>query len=130
LVAALAHGNPAAIQAAQDYWLKCSESLRKLDLALETSRREAEAQVSLREAESAVLATAEWMRVAIVTFLSAETTSLMSFRNGGEFKLYFWQRLKGILDLVVQGANQTRSPVPSWAQRAIETAWSVASDSE
>jgi len=43
-----------AIQAAADLWLKCSELLRKLDLAIEVSRRAEETQIPLRQAEDAI----------------------------------------------------------------------------
>jgi hypothetical protein len=45
LEAALAHGDPSQIQACQDFWLKCSETFRRLDLAVELARRDAEEQV-------------------------------------------------------------------------------------
>ena len=73
LQAALAGGNPLSIDAAQSFWLKCSETLRRLDLAVEVARREAETQVPLRVAQDAVTATAEWLRISVTQFLSAET---------------------------------------------------------
>jgi hypothetical protein len=48
LEAALGHGNPVEIAAAQDFWLKCSETLRRLDLAVEIARRQEETLVPLR----------------------------------------------------------------------------------
>jgi hypothetical protein len=47
-------GNPIEIQACQDFWLKCSETLRRLDLAVEVARRNEEVQIPLREAESII----------------------------------------------------------------------------
>jgi len=55
---------------------------------------------------------AEWMRIAVATFLSSETSSLMAIKDGGEFRHYFGQRFKGILDLVVKNADKTNSEVP------------------
>jgi hypothetical protein len=49
-----ASGDQVAIQAAADLWLKCSELLRKLDLAIEVSRRAEETQIPLRQAEDAI----------------------------------------------------------------------------
>ncbi len=42
LLAGMAKGDPFQIEALQDFWLKCSETLRKLDLAVEMARRDAE----------------------------------------------------------------------------------------
>src|SRR6516165_12173897 len=38
LQAALARRNPVEIQAAQEFWVRCVESLRKLDLSIELAR--------------------------------------------------------------------------------------------
>ena len=65
LQAALSGGDRFAIADAQDFWLKCSETLRRLDLAVETARREAETQIPLRVAQDAVTFSAEWLRIAI-----------------------------------------------------------------
>ena len=78
------------IDACQTYWLKVAETLRRSDASIDLARRQAEVQVPLRQAEDAVLFVAEWLRIAIATFLSSETTSLMAFRDGGEFRNYFW----------------------------------------
>jgi hypothetical protein len=66
LEAALLRGNPVEIAAAQDFWLKCSATLRRLDLAVETARREAETQVPLRVAQAAQTAAAAWLRIAFI----------------------------------------------------------------
>jgi len=57
-----------AIAAAQDFWLKCSETLRRLDLAGETARREAETQLPLRVAEEVITVATEWMRISFANF--------------------------------------------------------------
>jgi hypothetical protein len=74
------------IQTAQQFWLACSESLRKLDLAVELARRNEETQIPLRQAEEVATAIAEWLRVAVTTFVSSETEALMGLR---EDKLVF-----------------------------------------
>src|SRR5262245_26271956 len=55
LEAALAGSDPVQIQAAQDFWLKCSETLPRLDLAVEIARRSEEEQIPLKKAQDAVL---------------------------------------------------------------------------
>jgi hypothetical protein len=128
LEAALARGDSTAIDMAQRFWLQCSETLRRLDLCVETVRRESEAQVSVREARNAVLYASEWMRIAIAQFLSAEVTSLVAIKDPGEFKAYFFSRFKGVLDLTIKGADRTCSPLPSWAKESLELAWNVRVD--
>jgi hypothetical protein len=125
LEAALLRGDAVQIAACQDFWLKCSETLRRLDLAVETARREAETQVPLRTACDAQTAAAEWMRISVMQFLSSETLALMAFKDGGEFRHYFVTRFKGILELTIKNADQTNSPVPLWALERIKIAWNV-----
>jgi hypothetical protein len=56
LEAALVRGDQMQIQACQDFWLKCSETLRRLDLAVELARRDTEEQVSKKLACDVTLA--------------------------------------------------------------------------
>src|SRR6516164_3421241 len=125
LQAALSRGNPIQIQAAQEFWLRCSETLRRLDLAVETARREAETQVPLRVAQEAQTAAAEWLRIAFMQFLSSEGTALMGIRDFGEWKYYAIERFRGILNLTVANADRTNSAIPDWAKSRIKTAWNV-----
>jgi hypothetical protein len=125
LQAALSRGNPVEIAAAQDFWLKCSETLRRLDLAVEVARRAEETQLPLKTAQDAVTACAEWMRIAVTTMLSSETIALMAIKTNGEFRHYFGVRFKGILNLVVKNADKTRSAIPAWALERIQEAWNV-----
>ena len=107
------------------HWLKCSETLRRLDLAVETARREAETQVPLRVAQAAQLAAAEWLRIAFMQFLSSEGVALMGIRDFGEWKHYAIERFRGILNLTVANADRTNSAIPDWAKSRIKTAWNV-----
>jgi len=125
LQAALLCGDPVQVAACQDFWLKCSETLRRLDLAVEIARRQEETQISLKTAEETIVAATEWMRIAFTTFLSSEALALMGIRCIGEWKHYAFTRFKGILDLTVKNSLKTRSPVPDWASRRIRDAWNV-----
>jgi hypothetical protein len=125
LEAALARGNPVEVAATQDFWLKCSETLRRLDLAVETARREAETQVPLRVAQEAQTAAAEWLRIAFMQFLSSEGQALMGIRDFGEWKYYAIERFRGILNLTVANADRTNSAIPDWAKSRIKTSWNV-----
>jgi len=116
LQVALEGGDRFQVQAAQDFWLKCSETLRRLDLAVEVARRSEETQIPLRQAESVVLAVADWLRIAFMQFLSAEVRALMGIKDVGEWKFYAFGRFKGILDLTVAGSLKSRSPIPDWAE--------------
>jgi len=77
LLAAMQRGNASEVQDLQDFWLKCSETLRKLDLAVEMARRDAEEQVPKKLAQDISLFTAEWLRIAFAQFLSSEARSLI-----------------------------------------------------
>jgi hypothetical protein len=55
LIGALEAGNPFQIKACQEFYLRSSETLRRLDLAVETERRNAEEQVPLRQIEDVAL---------------------------------------------------------------------------
>jgi len=125
LLAAMQRGNASQVQDLQDFWLKCSETLRKLDLAVEMARRDAEEQVPKKLAEDVSLFVAEWLRIAFAQFLSSEARALMAIRDVEEWKSYAIARFKGILDLTVKSSLQTRSPIPDWAASKIREAWNV-----
>jgi hypothetical protein len=130
LLAAMQRGNPVQVQELQDFWLKCSETLRKLDLAVEMARRDAEEQVPKRLAEQISLYISEWLRIAFAQFLSSEARSLMGIKDVGEWKAYAIERFKGILDLTVKSSLQTKSPIPNWAADKVREAWNVSLISE
>jgi hypothetical protein len=122
---ALAGGNPMVIDSAESFWLKCSETLRRLDLAVETARREAETQVPLRVAQGAVTASSEWIRIAFMQFLSSEARALMGIHDVGEWKAYAIERFKGVMHFTVKNAEKTNSAIPDWAVMRIKAAWNV-----
>ena len=88
LEAALARGDAVQIQACQDFWLKYSETLRRLDLAVEVARRQEETQIPLRVAADSMTFAAEWMRIAFMQFLSSESTGILGIRDIGELKVH------------------------------------------
>ena len=128
LEVALANGNRFQIQDAQEFWLKCSETLRRLDLAVEVARRQEETQVPLKTAAAAVLATAEWMRIAFRTFFSSESQQMLGMKTVGELKAYAFERFRGILEMTIKAADKTNSPVPDWAKEQIKTGWNMPVD--
>jgi hypothetical protein len=123
LLKAMERGNLAQVEAFQDFWLKCSETLRKLDLAVEMARRDTEEQVPKHLAEEISLYIAEWLRIAFAQFLSSEAQTLMGIKELGEWKAYAVERFKGILDLTVKSSLQTKSPIPKWAAAKVIEAW-------
>src|SRR5258707_11135428 len=125
LLKAMERGNVFQVQAFQDFWLKCSETLRKLDLAVEMARRDAEEQVPKKLAEEISLFISEWLRIAFTQFLSSESQTLMGIKELGEWKAYAVERFKGILDLTVKSSLQTKSPIPDWAAAKVKEAWNV-----
>ena len=105
--------------------MRCSEVLRRLDLAIEISRRQEESQVPLRIACDVALYISDWLRIAFVQFLSSESQALMGIRDTGEWKHYAMTRFKGILDLVVRNSLQTNSPIPPRAAEKVRESWNV-----
>lgn len=122
---AIATGDLVLIRELQDGWLKCSEILRKLDLAVELARRDEQELVPKKTAEEVALFAAEWLRISFMQFLSAEGPTLMGIKQFGEWKKYAVERFKGILELTVKSSLQTKSPIPDWASDRIKEAWNV-----
>jgi hypothetical protein len=91
--------------------LRCSETLRRLDLAVEVARRQEETQVPLRVAEDTITAATDWMQISFAVFLSSEGLALMGIRDFGQWKAYAIERFKGILDLTVKNSLKTQSPI-------------------
>ena len=125
LIQTIEIGNPFQIKAAQEFYLRSSETLRRLDLAVETERRNAEEQVPKRQAEDISLHIAEWLRIAFAQFLSSESRSLMGIKDLGEFKAYAIERFRGILHMAVKTSLKTNSPIPPWAAAMVIEAWNV-----
>jgi len=123
---ALQRGSPLEIENAQMFWVRCVETLRKLDLSIELARREAEQQIPLRAAQDVILFTSEWLRIAIMQLLSSEGTTLAAgFPSVGALKSAFIERFKGCLDFTLKSSLKTNSPVPSWALQIIKEAWNI-----
>jgi hypothetical protein len=112
-------------QELQDFWLRCSETLRKLDLSVELARRDSEEQIPKRQAEDLSLFISEWLRIAFAQFLSYEGPILIGIKELGEWKKYAVERFKGILESTVKGSLKTNSPIPAWAADKIREAWNV-----
>ena len=119
------HGDRFEIDAAQTYWLKCSETLRRLDLAVEVARRDAEEQVPKRLASDVALYISDWLRISFMIFLSSESRTLMGIKDIGEFKNHAVQAFKSILYLTVRNSLKTQSPIPDWGLQKIKESWNV-----
>jgi hypothetical protein len=63
LLQAIEKGEPLKIKAAQEFYLRTTDTLRRLDLAVETERRNAEEQVPKKQVEAVALHVAEWLRL-------------------------------------------------------------------
>ena len=123
---ALKSGDPVAIDAAQTYWLRTSETLRRLDLAVEIARRSELEQIPKKLGEDVALHISDWLRIAFCQFLSSEAQGLMAIRRDvGQWKYYAMTRFKGILDLVVRSSLKTNSPIPLWAAEKVQESWNV-----
>ena len=118
-------GNQFQVKAAQEFYLRASETLRRLDLAVETERRTALEQIPLRQIEDIARQISEWLRVSFERFLSSESAGLMAIKDLGEFKFYAIERFKGILYMAVKTGLKTNSPIPPWAAAQVIEAWNV-----
>jgi hypothetical protein len=126
---AIEHGNPLTVKSCQEFYLRCSETLRRLDLAVEIERRNAVELIPRKQVETVSLFLAEWLRIAIAQFLSSESRSLMGIKDPKEFRLYAIDRFRGIVYAAVKTSRKTNSPIPTWAEskgdRSLEWACSM-----
>jgi hypothetical protein len=115
-----------AIQDAEEFWLKTSESLRKLDLAIDLARRQQEVQIPLREAQDIITFLSEWTRISLMQLLSSEGTTLAAgFPSIGAFKSFFVARFKDVLSFTFKSSLKTNSPAVPWAAEIVKEVWNV-----
>jgi hypothetical protein len=124
LTRAIEHGDQFQIRAAQDFYLRTTEVLRRLDLSIEIERRNIEEQVPMRQVEDISLQIATWLRIAFTQFLSSESPGLMGIKDLGEFKFSAIERFKGLLHATVKASLKT-NPIPPWAASRVIEAWNV-----
>jgi hypothetical protein len=125
LMRAIESGNQFQVKAAQDFFLRASETLRKLDLAVEVERRKFDEQVPVLLVEQISTQISEWLRTAFTQFLSAESPGLMSIKDLGEFKFFAIEKFRGILNRTVKASIGNNSPIPPWASAQVIEAWNV-----
>ena len=125
LLQAIESGDPLRIKAAGEFYLRTNEVLRRLDLSIETERRNAEEQVPKKQIESVSLFLAEWLRIAFAQFLSSESRSLMGIKDLAEFRLYAIDRFRGIVFAAVKTSRKTNSPIPPWAEAMVIETWNA-----
>jgi hypothetical protein len=121
---AIEAGNPFQIKAAQEFYLRSSETLRRLDLAVETERRKVDEQLPLREVSDVALQISTWFAGSFAQFLRAESPALMAKTDLGEFKYSAIESFRGILHREVKGSLKT-TPIPAWAAAKVIEAWNV-----
>jgi len=107
------------------FWVRCVESLRKLDLSVELGRRDLEEMVPKRLACEIAAYISDWLRISFAVFLSSEVKPLMGIRDVGEWKHYAIERFRSILHLTVRNSLKTHSPIPDWAARQVMESWNV-----
>jgi hypothetical protein len=125
LLQAIENGDPLRIKAAQEFYLRTTETLRRLDLAVETERRNAVELIPKKQVEAVALHVAEWLRIAFAQFLSSESRSLMGINDTAEFGLYAIDRFRGIIFAAVKTSRKTNSPIPTWAESKVIEAWNI-----
>lgn len=122
---AIESGNPFQVKAAQEFYLRCSETLRRLDLAVETERRKSDEQVPRVIVQDCARQISEWLRTSFERFLATESPGLMAIADLGEFKFSAIESFRGILHREVKTALQANSPVPPWAAVKVIEAWNI-----
>jgi hypothetical protein len=127
LMRAIEAGNPFQVKAAQEFYLRASETLRRLDLAVETERRTALEQIPMRQVSAVAIEISTLLRLSFEQFLGSESPGLMATTELGEFKFLAIERFRGILHTVVKSSLKTNSPIPSWASAPVIEAWNVPS---
>jgi hypothetical protein len=125
LMRAIEAGNPFQVKAAQEFYLRASETLRRLDLAVEVERRTALEQIPLRQIEDVSRQISEWLRISFAQFLSAESPGLMGIKDLGEFKFSAIERFRGILHATVKASIRSDPPIPDWAAAQVIEAWNI-----
>jgi len=124
LIQAIEAGNRFQVKAAQEFYLRSSETLRRLDLAVETERRKSDEQVPKMLVEDFSRKISEWLRLSFERFLNAESPGLMGIKDLGEFKFSAIERFKGLLHATVKASLKT-NPIPPWAASRVIEAWNV-----
>jgi hypothetical protein len=126
LMRAIEHGNPFEIKNCQEFYLRSSESLRRLDLAFETERRKADEQLPLREVQDVARQIGIWFVGSFTSFLNAETPALMATTDLGSFKYLAIETFRGILHREVKTALRINPTIlPTWAVEPMREAWNI-----
>ena len=124
LLRAIESGNQFEKKACQEFYLRASETLRRLDLAVETERRSrSDEQVPKFLVEQVATLISAWLRIAFAQFLTAESPGLMNIKDLGEFKFSAIERFKGVLHSTVKA--RLKSDLPDWAAAKVTEAWNV-----
>jgi len=125
LMRAIESGNQFQVKACQEFYLRSSETLRRLDLAVETERRTTLEQIPLRQIEDVSRQISEWLRISFAQFLNAESPGLMGINDLGEFKFSAIEWFRGILHATVKASLRSDPPMPDWAAAKVVEAWNV-----
>jgi hypothetical protein len=86
LLQAIEEGDPFKTRTAREFYLRSSEVLCRLEIAVLTERRHAGEQVPKFLVEQISTQISEWLRAAFQEFLSSESRSLMGIKDHGEFR--------------------------------------------
>jgi hypothetical protein len=125
LIQAIEGGNQFQIKAVQEFYLRSSETLRRLDLAVETERRKADEQLPLRQVQDVARQISTWFTGSFTQFLSVESPALMGISDLGEFKFAAIESFRGILHREVKTALRTNPTIPIWAADRVREGWNV-----
>src|ERR1700738_2218345 len=105
---AIEGGNQFQIKAAQEFYLRANETLRRLDLAVETERRKSDEQVPKCWSKISRGEISEWLRTTFERFLSAESPGLMAIADLGEFSS---RQSNGSAEFCTEGSRHRSDPI-------------------
>jgi hypothetical protein len=109
---AIEEGDQFKTRAAPEFFLRAAETLRRLEGAVLTERRQAGEQVPKSVVEQTATQISQWLRAAFQEFLSFESRALMGIKDHGVFRAYAIERFRGILHRTVMTALKTNPPIP------------------
>jgi hypothetical protein len=122
LLLAIEEGDPFKTRQAQEFYLRASEVLRRLDIAVLTERRQAGEQVPKFLVEQISAQISGWLRTAFEQFLSSESPGLMAIADLGEFKHSAIESFLGILHATAKSSLKSDAPIPERAAARVREA--------
>jgi hypothetical protein len=112
---ALASGDAPTIQTARQDYVTVSETLRKLDIAVDTYRRDAGELIARDEAAEAVRVLTEQLKIGFNLWLSSEVPALQAIDSPGKFVQHARRTYAFVFIENLKNTQKSRAAIPQWA---------------